>query len=294
MRRIAVLLNPRSGSAPAAADLSRMLQSGGVDADLHTLPPEAPAAWIVKMTKQYDVLAAAGGDGTISAVAAAVIAEDKTLAVLPAGTLNHFARDAGIPAGLEEAIGVLRAGHTTRMDVGVVEDRIFLNNVSVGAYPRMVWERNKARRRGWPRAVASAFAIAGTWFELRTVTVRLVVDGAELVRRSPFVVVGNGAYEVEGLQVGKRQMIADDNLSLYVAPELGRLDALAIPLRIVFGRLKRHEKFEQWRASSIRMDLARRRAVVAVDGEVVALKTPMRFRLAARALRVIVPGETAP
>lgn len=258
-------------------------------ADIHCVPGQGAAAWMTSIANQYDTLVAAGGDGTVSAVAAAAVNAEKTVGVIPAGTLNHFARDAGIPVQLEEAIAVLATRHTRLLDVGVVNAHVFVNNTSIGAYPRMVSERNQARQRGLPRLLASALAIIDTWLELRSVTVRLLVDNRELVRHSPFVFVGNSEYEVEGMQFGKRPTMTDGRLSLYVAPDSGRLGVLALPARALLGKLKQHQKFEAWLASSVAMDMSRREVSVALDGEITVLETPLRFSVRRHALRAIVP-----
>jgi YegS/Rv2252/BmrU family lipid kinase len=291
--RIAILLNPRSGSAPEREALAQALAKAGLSADIHVVPDARVAGWITSIANGYETLVAAGGDGTISTVAGAVLKAGKTLGVIPAGTSNHFARDLGIPAPLEGAIAVLAAGSTSLVDVGMVNDRTFLNNASIGAYPRMVWERNKARQRGLPRPIASSIAVIDTWLELRNITVRLCIDRHELVRRSPFVVVGNGAYEVEGLQLGRRQTLADGTLSLYVAPGLGRVDALALPVRAFLGRLKQHQKFEAWRATTVTLDTSQTTVSVALDGEIDVIETPLRFSVRPRAVRAIVPKEKA-
>lgn len=291
--RIAVVLNPESGSAPTQPDLSAALTSNRVCADIHVLRAGDLTGWLAEMSSRYDVLVAAGGDGTVSAVAASALAAGKILGVLPAGTLNHFARDAGIPPALDAAVAALAGRHTVRFDVGVVGARPFLNNVSIGAYPRMVWERRRAQRTGWPRPAASAVAIAETWLELRAITVGLRLDGRAFVRRTPFIVVGNGAYEVEGLQAGRRRTLSEGRLALYAAPGSGRVDALMLPVRILFGTLKAHERFEEWHATSITMDLPSPRISAAVDGEIVTLEAPLRFGLRPRAIEVIVPVDKA-
>ena len=161
-----------------------------------------------QLAASYDVLVAAGGDGTVSTVAAAAARTGKVFGVLPCGTLNHFARDTGIPLDLDEAAAVLAAGHTRALDIGVVNDHVFINNASIGAYPRLVWERSRAREKGLPRPLAMALAVTRTWFDLRSVTARLSVDGRELVRRTPFIFIGNSEYEVTGTDIGKRMTMS--------------------------------------------------------------------------------------
>ena len=269
----------------------RALAAVGLVAEVMPLDPDHDVrVSLTELAAGYDTLVAAGGDGTVSAVAAVAADTDKTLGVIPGGTLNHFARDVDVPNALDAAVAVLAGGRTRLLDVGVVNDRIFINNASIGAYPRMVWERNRARQRGIPRPLASAMAAAATWLELRTVAVRLELDGHELLRRSPFVFVGNSEYELEGARFGRRATMTDGRLSLYVAPGSGRLDALAMPARALFGKLAGHDKFEAWTANAISMELSHPTISVALDGEVTLLQTPLRFSLKRQVLRTIVPA----
>ncbi|HZI88057.1 MAG TPA: diacylglycerol kinase family protein, partial [Pyrinomonadaceae bacterium] len=97
---------------------------------------------------QTDIIVAGGGDGTINAVASELVGTDKAFGVLPLGTLNHFAKDLNIPVDIEAAVRTIVSGHTTRVDVAQVNDRIFLNNSSLGLYPRLVHEREKQQRLG--------------------------------------------------------------------------------------------------------------------------------------------------
>jgi diacylglycerol kinase family enzyme len=249
---------------------------------------------MTSVARRHDILVAAGGDGTASSVAATAVREGKIFGLIPTGTLNHFARDAGIPLELSDAVEILAAGHTRALDAAEVNGFVFINNASIGAYPRLVSERARATRRGLPRPFAVSLGVVRTWLSLRGVTVRLCVDGLELTRRTPFIFVGNGKYEVEGLRFGKRPAISDGTLSLYVAPESGRLDTLALPARALLGTLKGHGKFEGHQASSISMDFPRRSVAVALDGEIRALRSPLRFSIKPRALSMIVPRAESP
>jgi diacylglycerol kinase family enzyme len=286
---MAVVVNPRSGSAPDAVKLDRALRAVSLSAEIRRVPTRRVDDWVADLARRHDVLVAAGGDGTVSTVAAAAVQAGRTFGVLPAGTLNHFARDVGIPRDLEDAVTVLAAGHTRLFDVGTVNGLVFINNASLGAYPRLVWERARVRRKGLPRLAALTLAVLRTWIHLPNVTVRLSVDGAELIRRSPLVVVGNGEYLVHGTAFGRRATIADGRLWLYVAPHAGRLDMLALPARALLGTLQEHDGFETFQASSISMELPRRRIRVALDGEIRGLVPPLRFELKRHALRVVVP-----
>jgi diacylglycerol kinase family enzyme len=288
--RTVVVRNPRAGSAIDTGTLRRALHGAGVSADMVDVPNGSEfEAWIDRVAASHDVIAAAGGDGTVSSVAAAVARANKTLAIIPTGTLNHFARDAGIPTGLDASVALLRTGHPRAVDVGSVNDRFFLNNVSLGSYPRMVDERTRLERRGHSRRLAGIVAAARTWWRLRSVTAALTVDGRGLIRRSPFIVVGNGCYVLSGFALSRRDRLSDHQLSLYVAPRAGRLGALSLPLRAVLGTLDRYEQFETLRANEITIALGQRRVLTGIDGEVRECESPLRFAIRPGALQVLLP-----
>jgi diacylglycerol kinase family enzyme len=289
--RIAIIRNPQSGSAVDTATLERALRSAGVSAEIIDAPQGSPSEeWLDRLADRYDVLAAAGGDGTVSTVAAAAVRTNTTLAVIPTGTLNHFARDAGIPTELDHAMDVLRSGHERAFDVGVVNGHIFLNNVSLGSYPQMVNQRDALEARGYSRPAAAAIAIARTWWHLRKLTAMLSIDGREIVRRSPFIVVGNGSYVLSGLSLGKREEISDGRLSLYVAPSTGRIGVLSLPFRALVRKLEEYERFETIHAERIAATLRHRRIATGIDGEVRILESPLQFSVRRAALRLLVPS----
>ena len=295
MRRLAVVRNPRSGTAIDTAKLEQALREAGITAEILDMP-EGPGFddWIDGVAGAHDVIAAAGGDGTVSSVAAGVARANKTLAVIPTGTLNHFARDTGIPTDLSEAIAVLRTGRLDRIDVGSVNDHVFLNNVSLGSYPRMVHDRTAMEERGRSRRIAGIIAVARTWWQLRSVTASIAIDGRDLIRHSPFVVIGNGSYVLSGFALARRHNISDRQLSLYVAPHAGRLGALSLPMRALLGTLERYEQFETLCGKEITVSLRHRRVPAGIDGEVRELESPLRFTVKPGALQLIVPPPSEP
>ena len=292
LSRLAVIRNPHSGTATDAAAIEKALSAAGLTARIIDLPYGSGAeAALDRNAAEHDVLVAAGGDGTVSAVAAAVARAGKTLAIIPAGTLNHFARDAGIPTELDQAIAVIGSGRERAFDVGVVNGQLFLNNVSLGSYPRMVHHRDELEARGRSRPVAAAIAIARTWIHLHKLTAVMSVDDREIVRRSPFIVVGNGSYVLSGLSLGKREEISDGRLSLYVAPSTGRIGVLSLPFRALAGRLEEYERFETICANRISARFRHRRVATGIDGEVRVLESPLNFEVRRDALRVLVPAS---
>ena len=296
---ISVIINERSGTAAgpdAGAEIQTLFARAGVQARLERVrEPGDIGARARQAASRGDVLVAAGGDGTVGSVAAVAVETTATFGVLPMGTLNHFAKDVGLPLDLEEAVSVIVAGHVRLLDVGDVNGRIFVNNSSVGLYPRMVLERKAEQRRGHRKWNAFAIAMVRTWRDYRMVVARLVVDGKEAVVRTPFIFVGNNQYHAEGFQLGGRSRLDEGRLSIFVAPDAGRFEILTLPLRALTNRLSSIAPFVAFQADTVAVDMSRRRVGVALDGEVAILQAPLVYRVRPRALRTLVaPSPDTP
>ena len=234
---------------------------------------------------------AGGGDGTINAVASVLVDTDRTLGVLPLGTLNHFAKDLKIPLDVAAAARVCLEGREAKVDVGEVNERIFLNNSSLGLYPSIVRHREKQQQqlgRGkWP---AFVWATLTTLKRYPFLSVRLSTDDERMIRHTPFVFVGNNEYEMESFNIGARSCIDAGRLSLYVAHRTGRLGLLRLAWRALFGGLRDEEDFHAMCTKEIWIETRRQKRLrVATDGEVTVMTTPLHYRVRPGALRVIVP-----
>jgi diacylglycerol kinase family enzyme len=294
MPHIAIILNEASRHGFARmGDLDAALRRANLDARIMAVDPASIDAAAERAAEGSAVVVAAGGDGTVSATASAVLRTGSTLGVLPLGTLNHFARDAGIPMDLNKAVKVIAEGHAHAVDVGEINGRTFLNNASFGVYPRLVWERELAQRSGRGKWTAFALGLMRTWRRYPTLVARTTVDGEPFVQHTPFLVVANGEYRFEGLRLGSRDTLNAEQLWVYVAPECGQFEILALPFRALAGRLKPEAKFQASSAHQIVIETLRpRRAQVAIDGELVALPPPFRCSVRPGALRLLVPEPT--
>ena len=237
---------------------------------------------------------AGGGDGTISSVAGVLAGTGVTLGVLPLGTLNHFARDLHIPRDLDAALTTIFEGRVTTVDVGEVNGRVFVNNASVGLYPRLVWEREQRQRQGRRKWSAMAAAVWTVWRRYRRVTV--IVQPRDLPPihiRTPFVFVGNNPYQLTGLQFGSRPSLRSGQLQICTAPELTGAGVLGVLGSTLLGRLPSFEQFVAFESCELTVGATRPRLGVALDGELVVLQTPLRCRIRPAALRVAIPREAA-
>ena len=178
-----------------------------------------------------DVVVLGGGDGTLATGAAGIVGTSKTMGILPLGTLNHFAKDLGIPLTLDDAAKVIAADHRIAIDVGDVNGRLFLNNSSIGLYPSAVDERDELRHRnGGGKFVAMFQAAVDVLRRFPLLDVIVTSDGSAADLRVPFVFVGNNRYEMSLFSLGKRHTLQGGELGLYFTQTTGRLGILRLGL----------------------------------------------------------------
>lgn len=293
-----VIINRRAGvseNKEITRSLQELFTAGGVKAEISIAhsAKEIDELALTAACGESQVIVAGGGDGTINAVASAIIkgGNHKILGVLPLGTLNHFAQDLKIPLAIEDAVRVILAGHASNIDVGEVNSRIFLNNSSLGLYPTIVRERIKQQSLGhgkWPAFVWAALSVFRRYPFL---DVRLIVAGKTIISRAPFVFVGNNAYAMEGFQIGRRERLDAGQLSLYMSNRTGRLGLIRLGLRALFGRLRMEKDFLALSTEEIKIKTRRNRIRVSFDGEIDLLETPLHYRVRPGVLRVIVPEQ---
>ncbi len=236
-----------------------------------------------------DFLAVAGGDGTIRCAAGVVAGTDLPLLPIPAGTRNHFAKEVGI-ATLEAAAAAASGGEIRLIDIGEVNGEAFINNANIGAYPRIVREREVHEKR-FSKQTATLVA---TWTALRNLhKFSVTVDGGPTYR-TWMVFVGNGVYGTSLFDVGVRETLDDGLLDVRIMRADGRLARLRIAARLIVGKVADSPMAEFHEASSVELGFTKAKIDVALDGELITLSTPLRFLCRPKALRVLVPPpETA-
>jgi diacylglycerol kinase family enzyme len=258
-----LIVNPRSGSdSPTSEELAEEANRRGVEVHLFSPGEDLEA---IARDADAEALGMAGGDGSLAPVAAVAIERDLPFVCIPFGTRNHFARDLGLdrddPVAALDAFG----GAERRVDVGRVNGRVFLNNVSLGMYALLVHEREEHRRRREMLARARAVLIA-----LRHVSTRgLSVDGEPM--RVRVLLVSNNDYKLDVLSVGERERLDEGLLHLYAGTGIVRASWTE----------RTGERFTvDARAGALR---------AAIDGEPARLDTPLEFQIEPLGLRVLVP-----
>ena len=239
-----------------------------------------------------EAVVAAGGDGTVNAVAAALLGTGKSLGVLPVGTFNYFARNLGIPLDLDSAVGTVARGHAAPIALGEVNGRIFLNNASIGLYPSIIRQREQEYRRWGRRQAVAYFAVARTLFQRSPfMGVRVSAAGEEVRARTPLVFVGGNRYQVDEFGLPGGECVERGELAIYVARPTGLPGLMLLALQALLGRLHGERRLQVLCAEEAGIETRRRRVPVALDGEVLVLETPLRFATRAGALKVIVPED---
>ena len=296
---ITCILNSTSGSHPGPElreKLSRIFAENGTLARilLASSGAEIPELARRAVRENSQIIVAGGGDGTVNAVANALIGTSITLGVLPLGTLNHFAKDLQIPQDLEGSARNLISGRAVPVDVGEVNGRIFLNNSSLGIYPRIVRHCEGQQKKGRNKWIAFAQASISVLEHFSLLRVRLRVDGKELSRKTPLVFIGNNKYEMEGLNIGERRRLDAGELCLFVANGARRVDLMRLAFRALFGRLHEASDFDLLITNQISIETGRPQTSVSTDGEVNQMNTPLNYITHPGALRVIVPVKNVP
>lgn len=290
---LALLLNPGSGSAngeSAPEPIVRLFRERGRDARVVPIGEggDIHAAARAAVAEGCSVLVAGGGDGTVSAAAGALVGSGVPLGVLPLGTLNHFAKDLGIPQELPEAVDVVVRGRVRAVDVGEVNGRTFLNNSSLGVYPRIVELRSQHGGRGPGKWIAAFWATLAVLRRRPFLTVRIRTAEDEVVRRTPFVFVGNNEYRMSGLRPASRDSLDGGVLALYVMDASRRTSLLRLGWDVLRRGPERVRELDLLRVTEAAVETGRSHLKVALDGEVTVLESPLRYRSRPGALRVIV------
>jgi YegS/Rv2252/BmrU family lipid kinase len=297
VRTIAVI--NASGGAPdlksgelTPAKVQQLFAGKGVEVDVRFAAGEGlEEALQEAIAAEPELLIVGGGDGTISSAARALRGRPIVLGVLPLGTLNHFAKDLGIET-VEHALAAISKRHTRLVDTGSLNGRTFINNCSIGPYPKAVKRRQTLQQtRGYKKGYAMVIAILGVMRNLRRMRVAIDSDGESRLRRTPVVLVSNNRYTGSFFSTQLRPQLSAGNLWVYTirahrfAP-LVRLAALAL-----LGRLERADEFECWPAKSVTISLPGETIEVGIDGEVLRCPLPLRLQIHPGALRVICPDR---
>ncbi len=270
--------------------LAEEARSAGLEIILLTRETDSFRLIRERMDRGQKLFVAAGGDGTVNSVVQPLLRTDAAVAVIPFGTYNHFARDLGIPLDWRSALKVAVSGVTRQIDAGRVNDRVFINNVSIGLYPELV-ARREQRGRDYPRWKARLFALYGTMRKYPHVTLAIESEHRQEIVRTHVFMVSNNSYDLSRLGIeAPRNALNEGRLSVYWLPHLPRVALMKVVAHYLAGRVHGAPGFRSFRTATMKVQSSRPYLRVGVDGELFTFDTPLTIMIVSSSLNVKVPS----
>lgn len=296
-RRYHVIFNPNAGTALASGitteAIADLFTRAGLDFEIDAESGDLKDRVRKALSSPADVIVAAGGDGTVLTVAAALLDSDKILGVLPFGTLNGLARDLGLALDPAAAIAQLASLEPRAIDVGEVNGRPFLHNVIVGLIPDIAVGREWIRKHeGWAARWRFLRFMARRMSYSRRIALALQSDQkATRVELVQTLVVANNSYDQRIGKLLSRYRLDRGTMTVYLIRSLRVLDAIRLAFEMLVGRWREDEVIEFEKVKELTVSSRRKRVLVTMDGEVLRLSTPLRFRVLPLSLRVLAPPQ---
>lgn len=279
---ITVVYNPKSGSSLTKGELEKLFTSHTITVDRYIDVTKNLSSQLRPLVKKPTIIAAIGGDGTLSSVANILRGTKAVFAPLPGGTLNHFTKDLSIDQTIEKAVANLNRQRTKHVDVATINDTVFVNNSSLGIYPSSLQAREKVEGTlgKWPAAVTGSIK-ALFRYKLYTVT----IDGESF--RTPFIFIGNNNYHLDEPDNFGRKRVDEGVLSIYTLKTERRLEAAWHLLLTLAGRYNDADKIEAWVQDSVTIHTKRNQVSISRDGELEKTSSPLVYAIDPKSLTVL-------
>ncbi len=297
--RIALVANRASGTNRRdRTAIEAAMDRFGDSAERYTWDPkrEDLGALVARAIDEgADLIVAAGGDGTVMAVANAALDHDVPMAVLPLGTFNYFSRGLGLSEDPGAAADQIKSGRLHDINVGMVNGHVFLNNASLGIYPAILRERETVYRRWGRRRMAAHWSVVKTFLRFqRPMRLEIDIDGETLDRKTALVFVARSIFQLDYFGLSGADAIHEDGFAVLVARARGRMQLFKLTWRLAFGVSREGRDYDLLKARSMTVRrVGRGKALLAYDGEKKIAPSPFEFRMSDRPLRIVVPKDAA-
>lgn len=293
---IHVIVNKHAGDETdgesRVAQLGQALDAAGLVADVVTPRNNESLSECAKrlLSDGAETLVAAGGDGTIAALAGPCHCAGARLGVIPMGTFNYFARAHGIPQVVDQAVENLARGPEQAVSLGTVNGRVFLNNVSIGLYPAILRVREDVYDRLGRSRPAAYWSVLKTLAKRpRSLRLRVRLDGVGHHLRTPLVFVAASAFQLEEFGLAGVEAPREDSFAILVAPRVLRRALLRTAWRLARGKAANGPDYDLFTADDITIKPQHSDVLVACDGEKMHMDTPLVIKRHATPLRLIAP-----
>ena len=295
-RHYHIIFNPTAGTAlttgVTTALLSELFTKAGLSFEIDDGDDEPLEGRIQRAIEgPADVIVAGGGDGTVLAVAEALLGTDKVLAVLPLGTLNGLARDLQLPLDVPTAIQHLPQLEPRAIDVGEVNGRAFLHNVIIGLVPGIGVGREKVRGTGIGGKIKFTLFMLRRLARARRIALALSINGGPpRVERMQSLVVVNNSYDQWFGRFMARRRLDRGRLTAYLIRNLRIRDAIRLAFEMMVGTWGADRVIEYEKVQQLTVMSKKSRLPVSMDGDVLSLEMPLNFTVRPKSLTVLAPA----
>lgn len=294
-RSFYLVLNVNSGTVQALGvtrdDLEAKFAAQGLDVTIDADPDASLDERIARaLASDAETIIAAGGDGTVTALATAIIDSDKSLAILPLGTANLLARDLGVPLDLDACIAVLAEMEPLAIDVSEVNGTIFLHKAVIGVIPELAAGREYIRGQGFGAKIGYMRYFFRRIGRARRLALEIAPgDGPARIERVQAIAVASNAYD-EGLgRFFHRDKLDSGLLTIYVLRHLNVGDMIKLATGMLAGHWRDYDALDISSARSVTIRARKPRLQLMIDGEVQSVEVPLHFKIYPRALTVLAP-----
>lgn len=301
-RSITIIINSASGHTEKdellAGILDRLATSGFTASAVkigkgENVEDKAKAA-VLKAKETDGIIVAAGGDGTINSVAALCYEHGVTMGVLPLGTYNYFARELKIPLAIDDAVTILINGQEKLVSIGLIQDRVFLVNASIGLYTDIIDTRERYKAKvGRYRFVALVATVVALFKADKRLTVKIKTPEEEINQRVIALFIGNNELQLENIGLSADEKISPDALSIVVVKGMTLWQKCRLLFWAMFRNVRVEERVDHYSATDFTVQTKKKRIKAVLDGEIMRFTSPLKFQARPRALKVLVPPPEA-
>lgn len=288
-----------NGHEQLARELTDYFKQQGFEVDLYLLTKAQQLSQVVRQAirkhqREGGIIVAAGGDGTLNTVAQELQHTRIKMGIIPLGTFNYVARALNIPLNPFAAAEVIATGIPCGVHVGTVNDYIYLNNASIGLYPKIIEQRELHNARfGRFRAVAMVSGFVVLMSEQLKLKLKMTIDGEQTPIETPLVFFGNNQLQLEDLKLQLASCVEQGKLAAVAITALTRWQLIKLIHQLQWGTFEQAPEVTSFCAETIKIESRVKQMKVAIDGEIVKIKTPLLFKVAHNALQVMVPHAPA-
>ncbi|MBA3662353.1 MAG: NAD(+)/NADH kinase [Gammaproteobacteria bacterium] len=291
--KIAIIANAKRADSPLLdkKKLDLLANENGLSYDLYIPKPKEIESLIKELLqKNYHAFLIAGGDGTVRTVVQVLANYEIPIAILPLGTFNYFARELKFPPDIEKLFKYIKNNKTKRVDIGEVNEHIFINHSSIGFYSYIL--KLKEKHKNWlgtSKLLKIIFTSVLLMRKIPIYNLKMIVDDQLVTHRTCLVFIGNNYHFTNLLDFGERNSLTSGYLAVYILRCKNRWEMLKCIFSIVFNRFDKTTYLTQFITNDLIISSQTNQLNVVIDGELFKLAMPLHYKIISKKLNVVTP-----